>query len=381
MWLVSYGCSTAAGPGKKMLWSQLTEGRAQTTTVSELPWNWQRKDHDPLPAYGIHWRSDLSTQLSHRQRLQEFFRESWQDLCDSSPQNIGTLSQGRVGVILASTKGFTEDVIWNKASTVNTFDPLLDDFQDISKIKPAKISVVSSACASSTAAIKLAQAWLTAKSVDHVLVVGADTVGEFVLRGFHSLQALTSEAQAKPFDKTRSGLQLGEGAAVLWLSNSSESDLKITGVGLHGEGVAATRPDSKGRSLYHALNEALGKNKKPELIVAHGTGTVLNDATEDLVFNALYNYETAPWITGCKWSIGHTLGASSAIDLIAAAESLRKQFLFPLAFLETPDPEFKGRYVLPTTPLSLLKTNSSALVSSLGFGGIHAGVVVQMGES
>ena len=133
------------------------------------------------------------------------------------------------------------------------------------------------------------------------------------------------------------------------------------------EGFAITRASEQGRGLKACIeNRAL-----PDLIIAHGTGTPLNDRVEDLVFSECFPRQTL--VTGTKWSIGHCLGASGAIDTIAAAECLRRQHIFGIANTKEVDPLMQSQFLLETREAKDLKR---VLVSSLGFGGINAALEV-----
>ena len=188
------------------------------------------------------------------------------------------------------------------------------------------------------------------------------------INGFHALKALSeSPGPIRPFSAERDGLRLGEAAAAMVLSREPGA-LSLEGIGLDTEGFAATRPSDAGKSLERAILEAAaGSDEAPDLILAHGTGTIANDRIEDQVLGRLY--KDSP-ITATKWSIGHTLGTSGMMDLIAACESLRRQESFSIATTEKIDPEFKGHYL--HAGASAPKALDTALVTSLGFGGVHA---------
>lgn len=368
MWLVAHGCSTAQGPSRDHFWRQTLEGKSQPIDVQHT--TLLKKRHQAIPNYKIHWRKDIPSSLPHRARLNQMLDEAWADAKTSLPKNV---LAGRFSVLLASTKGFSEDVVWDEFSTPpDALTPLLTDFLKRHDLKPQQVSVISSACASVAVALKVAEDWIQLDRTDSVLILACDSVGEFVVRGFHSLNALTPDTHARPFDEKRAGLQLGEAAAVLCVSRHKESQWQLTSK-INCEGVAATRPDEKGQSLYLALEHVIANHKMPELILAHGTGTSINDATEDLVFSALYK-NTTPVITACKWSVGHTLGVSCAIDIIAAIGCLETQTVFSLPFTSTVDKKMKGQYITGGTKNI---NASSALISSLGFGGVHSGVLLQ----
>lgn len=366
MWLVSYGASTSTGPTSTHFWNHLREGKNATTKLADTPVLKNREAR--LPNYHVHWRRDLPLTLSHRDRLSTLLDDAWTEMAEKTSESI---FNGRIGVLFASTKGFAEDLVWNETSdTPDSLTPLLTDFLKRHQLEPNHQTVVSSACASVAVAITIADQWFKLDRADHIFIVACDSVGEFVLRGFHSLQALTQNSHVQSFDEERSGLQLGEAAAVLCLSNEFRAGSTQIFAAVNCEGVAATRPDDKGRSLYLALQEVTRGREKPSLVIAHGTGTVLNDATEDLVFHALYG-NNAPLVTATKWCVGHTLAVSCAIDIIAGLKCLENKNVFGLPHSKNISAHFHSHY---SQDLGASWTGDSVLVSSLGFGGVHAGV-------
>lgn len=210
-----------------------------------------------------------------------------------------------------------------------------------------------------------------------VLIVAADAVTPFVVRGFQALKLISSEG-SKPFSGDRSGFFLGDGAACLLLSRERGcSNLMLHKVGLDSEGSAVTRPSTSGESLRRAaLRIPRLLDLKPEILIAHGTGTRINDETEDLAFSALFPEEHRPVITCTKWCIGHTLAVSGALDLIAAVESLRAQKIFRLMTTDLADAKFLGRYL--TKDARTPEKFSRVMISSLGFGGMHASALVEL---
>ena len=288
----------------------------------------------------------------------------------------------RLGVILATTKSFVDDFIWNGSPedslgilSNDALAPLLEDFLTASELRPAKKIIVSNACASSLSALFFAQRWLQREEVSDVLVLATDLVGPFVYRGFECLRVL-SPSGGRPFSPDRSGFYLGEAAAAIVLSKFECDGPYLRNVGVDAEGFAITRPSQSGESLKRACQSLwLGEVQDPDLIIAHGTGTVVNDQIEDRVYTELFS--SRPHITGAKWCVGHTLGASGAIDVITACEVLRKQTAFRLATTTQVDPAFSGRYLNANSDLNELPALSSVLVSSLGFGGIHAAALIE----
>ena len=123
--------------------------------------------------------------------------------------------------------------------------------------------------------------------------------------------------------------------------------------------------------VYFAPAKKLRLSAKPISYFAHGTATRANDETEDRVFSALF--DRSPWITGTKWMIGHTLGASGLIDTIVAREVIRSGRAPALMTTKSIDPVFKGRYI---TEHAKTLPAKKVLVTSLGFGGVHGAALV-----
>lgn len=335
----SYACASAAGDNTESLWRDLTS-----------PADEMRREF-----------------LFHGSRPSTIR----QLLCDkllSCLAQTDIPQSGRIGVILASTKGFSNDFIWERDSEIDPLTPLLEDVLKRAEIKVHKALCVSNACSSGIAALKLAELWLN-RDLDHVLILAADALTPFVKKGFDSLKLLTAD-YPRPFDQSRSGFFLGEGAACLWLSREARSDsLKILWVGLDTEGSPVTRPHSSSESLVRAARPGI---EGIDLIMAHGTATPVNDHTEDLAFSALFPH-TRPFVTGSKWRTGHTLSASGSIDTILACESLKRGTSFALETTRQLDPQFKGNYLLPkAAPVRA----SRVMISSLGFGGMQAVAMV-----
>ncbi len=345
IWIKNQACLSAAGMGTEVLWEGLLA---------------QRNYRDPE---GICRIPIQNPTLSSLNMLTERLLQITRPFFPLSP---------RCGVILASTKGALEDKIWTAPEDELTLDPLtpiLDLFLLRAEITPIHSIVVSNACASSHGALYLAQRWLESERVDEVLVLAVDEVGKFIRQGFRSLGAL-SPSRARPFSKDRDGLQLGEAAAAVLLSRVEPSPFRLGKVAICSEGHSVTRPSPTGKSLKAAIEATLSENQ-PDAIIAHGTATPINDATEDRVFAEL---DLQAPITATKGTMGHTLGTSGLVDLIAAIEMLKHQTIFPIPGTTEVDPQFKSRYQVQQpkeTPLERI------LITSLGFGGTSAALVVQ----
>ena len=114
----------------------------------------------------------------------------------------------------------------------------------------------------------------------------------------------------------------------------------------------------------------------PDFIIAHGTATPINDKIEDQVFRRLF--QSMPPITCTKWSVGHTLGSSAGVDLCAALKVFKHNRLFKIASTDSADPEFAKSYLTLDNQSNLDDGFQSALLTSLGFGGVHAAVMLRV---
>lgn len=378
--ILGTGCSTATGNNVQEFMRALETGHDALMPVPTSTWNVTPKAGFEPRAF--RWK-DRSTSI--RTLLLSKLIETFKEASKTTPAEI--LKSDRLGVILASTKGFTEDFVWSRDSQPAHLDPLtplLDDVIEAFALRPQAKLCVSNACASSLAAIATAKTWLKAKRVDHVIVFACDAIDSFVLHGFHHLRVL-SQDRTRPFAANRTGFHLGDAAACVILSskNKGVDGLEIIDAQIDSEGHAATRPSQSGESLLRACRNLAGLgpavNESVDLVIAHGTSTQANDVTEDKVLKALFEKsEGKPKITGTKWSVGHTLGTAGLLDVIAACEVLKTQKMFALRTTDGIDAAFENSYL--TSPelatLKMVRPLKRVLVTSLGFGGVHAAALV-----
>ena len=266
-----------------------------------------------------------------------------------------------MGVILASTKGCLQDYVAESTSgsswpggwhaKADPLSPVLHQFVRRAELRPVRAVCVSNACASSHGAFFLAKEWLLSNRCDRVVVAAVDQISEFVEKGFRTLQAICRD-RPRPFSQDRDGLALGEGAAVIVLSREP-SDFQLENVSIVTEGVSVTRPSERGEGLSRAIGQV--KKEPIDFVIAHGTGTQANDRTEDGVMAKLL--PGVP-LTASKWCVGHMLGASGAIDVIAAVEALRNNTLFRIATTEKADPAFSAPIRPRATSFPLVSFNA-----------------------
>lgn len=260
-------------------------------------------------------------------------------------------------------------------------DRLLRRVCDACRVKdPGRI--VSAACASSTAALALGASLVRRKERDAVLVVACDAVTEFIMAGFSSLMALDPDG-ARPFDRNRRGLTVGEAGAVALLMSeeraareSRHSLGEIAGWGLSGDANHMTGPSRDGAGLASAIRQALRSADMPAerigSISAHGTGTPYNDSMELKAFAKIFA-QPVP-IYSIKGSIGHTMGAAGLVEAVMALASMHEQVVPPTSNLREIDPEAEG-----WVSTGAVKTRRMDVVLSTnsGFGGVNAALVLR----
>ncbi|MBM4243727.1 MAG: beta-ketoacyl-[acyl-carrier-protein] synthase family protein [Deltaproteobacteria bacterium] len=245
--------------------------------------------------------------------------------------------------------------------------------------------VVSAACASSTVAIAEGAAMIRAGEAESVLIVACDFVSEFVAAGFRSLGALAPD-RARPFDRDRRGLSLGEAAGFLLLMDEHRAraeartcHAEIAGWGVSSDADHITAPSATGQGLATAIRKALATAsvdpRNVGSICAHGTGTRPNDAMELQAFARVFA-DAVPTYS-VKGAVGHTMGTAGLVDAIVAVQSLTVGTAPPTAGLLEPDTDaltWVSASPQSCSPMVALSTNS-------GFGGVNSALVLRRCEA
>lgn len=240
--------------------------------------------------------------------------------------------------------------------------------------------IISNACISGVLGIITAARLIRAEKYDHVMVLGGDIVSEFTLSGFAALHALT-DGVCKPYDKNRKGINLGEAAAGLVLTNDEtifkgSFDQYISGASAN-DANHISGPSRTGEGLHRSIERTLNPaGIAPEQIgylSAHGTGTSFNDEMESIAFDRS-GLSNVP-VNSMKGYFGHTLGAAGVIETMLGLEGMkRKQLVSTLGFEEMGVSKPMNIIEHTTSPTSpyFLKTAS-------GFGGCNAAALFKVG--
>ncbi len=243
---------------------------------------------------------------------------------------------------------------------------------------------VTTACASGGHAIGVAYDLIRMNRVDMALAGGVDTsISPVAILGFSSLGVLSRRNNdprkaSRPFDKDRDGFVLSEGAGILVLE--SERHLierggtpycRIRGWASNSEAYNMAIPIETGYGMAEVMEAALLNaglaTSEIDYISAHGTSTKVNDICETRAIKLVFGegaYRIP--ISSIKSMLGHTIGASGAIEVAVTALSIRHHMIPPTINLDAPDPECDLHYV---PHQAVPKTVSAAISNSFGFGG------------
>ncbi|MBL8743943.1 MAG: beta-ketoacyl-[acyl-carrier-protein] synthase family protein, partial [Myxococcales bacterium] len=246
----------------------------------------------------------------------------------------------------------------------------------------ASARTICCACTSGVAALALAVSWIHTGRAERVLAGGADALCRLPYSGFGCL-AVLDPAACRPFDKTRAGLNLGEGAGFLVLESESAAKARgkkplatIAGVALAGEAHHITNPEPGGKTGARVMGRALAyaglSPRDVDYVNAHGTATPHNDAAESAAIRLCFGDERVK-VSSSKGQIGHTLGAAGAIEAIIAVETAATGRIPPTIGLSEPDPACDVDHVPATLERPLPLTVMS---NSFGFGGTAGSIVI-----
>ena len=235
---------------------------------------------------------------------------------------------------------------------------------------------ICSACSGGAIALVQAATWLARGEVDFVLAGGADGLCRLTVLGFNALGA-TDPAPCRPFDRKRAGLNLGEGAAVLVLERETTALARgaqvlawLDGFAVGAEAHHITHPEPTGARASQLLRLAMQRAGLARgdvgYVNAHGTGTQQNDAMEARALLEVFGSDAPTWVSSSKAQLGHTLGASGAVEAALTVLALARGQVLPTAGLV--EPELLGlRHVGAQGRTERL---DAALSSSFGFGGM-----------
>lgn len=315
---------------------------------------------------------------------------------------LGTIDENRFGVYIGAGIGGLNTFINNTIGLENGGPRKVSPFfipMMIGNIATGNVAIrfkakgvslsVMSACATGTNSIGEAFHAIKDGYADAIIAGGAEAVvAPLTIAGFQNMKALSTNPDPKkasrPFDKDRDGFVMGEGAGMLILeeyehavARGAKIYAEFCGYGNTCDAYHVTAPDPEGAGLARAIKIAFNEASVPDnaqiYINAHGTSTHLNDLTETMAIKtALGEKAYDASISSTKSMTGHMLGATGAIEAIAAIKAIDESIIPPTINLDEPDEGLDLNY----TPKTAVKREVNVAASTnLGFGGHDACVV------
>lgn len=283
----------------------------------------------------------------------------------------------RIGFIFCTVKG-NVDKIQAKVPFSNQNELLLS--QPAEKIASFlglvnSPVILSNACISGLQGLIVAKRMLEQDLYDYVIVTGADVVSDFIVSGFWGLNA-TSTTTSKPFDDTRDGINIGEGASTIIMSTQDkfQTNIRVKTGAITNDANHITAPSRTASGLKKAIHRIMSNEpgSKIDFISSHGTGTRYNDAMEATGFSAM-GFQDIP-VHSLKGSVGHTFGAAGILESAIAIRSLEKNVLVPSVGFEKPGEDTSNINVITEVEHQELRT---CLKTASGFGGCNAALLFE----
>ncbi|WP_156856520.1 beta-ketoacyl synthase [Oceanobacillus sp. AG] len=392
------GVLSPIGSGKENFWNALINGEVGTSEITSFDtslFNINRggevTDLDPTS-----FIQELNPEVMGRtsQLAVASSRMAWSD-AGILPN---TYSKHRIGVCMGSSLGnsSTLEHINDIQKNNEEINPQSNYILNTSLTNVANsVSVelglegpsltISTACASGNNAISYGADLIQDGEVDAIIVGGADGISRFCYTVFHRLGAMTQDL-CQPFTKDRTGMIVSEGSASLVLEDMEKAKQRgatmyaeLAGYGLSGDAYHITAPHPEGAgaalAMERAIKNAYVDKKDVSYINAHGTGTKANDISESLAIYSVFG-ERADLIpvSSIKSMLGHSMGASSAIEAVASTLAIFHSIVPPTMNVTELDPECV-KNVVPNK--AIYQPVNVAISNAFAFGGNISTIVLK----
>jgi 3-oxoacyl-[acyl-carrier-protein] synthase II len=297
------------------------------------------------------------------------------------------LDTGRCGVIVGT--GLRElrslELFWTEGQTFSLdqlhFERALNEM--LGSALP--VITVSNACSASNFALALAEDFIRDGTFDCVIVGGCDTITESMFGLLDRVNPLHADS-VQPFERDRRGVLMGDGAAAVVVETAAHAAARqakplaaLCAVGTSCDANHETAPDTSG--IVRAIHDAYARGgltaEDMDLVMVHGTGTMLNDKTEALAMQeAMGEAANHTPISALKSMTGHTSGASGLVAVVTAIESLNAGLLPPTIGLQHAMDEAAAMDIV-TGQARALPNARHAQINAFGFGGVNAVVILE----
>jgi act minimal PKS ketosynthase (KS/KS alpha) len=408
--ITGIGCVTPGGIGQKAFWHLITSGATATRAISLFDASPFRSriaaecDFDPLANGLTHQqarRMDRAAQFAVV-AAREAIADSGLELDEADPTRTGVTIGSAVGcttgleqeyaVVSDAGRQWLVDHTYGMPHLFGHFVPSSIAAEVAWQARAqGPVGVVSTGCTSGLDSVGHAAGLIREGSADVVVAGGTDApISPITVACFDVIKATTPRNDdpahaSRPFDLTRNGFVLGEGAAVFVLEEFGHAVARrahiyaeVAGFASRGNAFHMTGLKADGREMAEAITAALDQARLPvtdiHYVNAHGSGTKQNDRHETGAFKrSLGAHAYAVPVSSIKSMIGHSLGAVGSIEIAASALAIEHDVVPPTANLTEPDPECDLDYV----PLTAREQRVDAVLSvGSGFGGFQSAVVL-----
>ena len=399
--ITGVGAVSPLGTGNQKNWDALINGRSGTGLITRFDTSafpvkvaGEVKDFDPEQFIDKKEVKKMDLFIQYAMAASQFAMEdSGLQITEENAERVGVLVGAGLGGLPTIEKYHCAFLEGGYKKISPFFIPML-----IINLAPGHISIkygakgpnISSvsACATGTHSIGDAYHIIARGDADAMIAGGTEsTVTPLGIGGFAVMKALTDsrndcpERASRPFDKSRDGFVLAEGAGIVILEEYEAAKQRgakiyaeVVGYGLTGDAYHMTAPAAGGEGAARCMKMAL-KNAgvNPEqvgYINAHGTSTPFNDLNESLAIKSVFgDHAYKLMVSSTKSMTGHLLGAAGGLEAVICCMALDKGIIPPTINYEEPDPECDLDYVPNTAREAKVEY---AMSNSLGFGGTNA---------
>jgi len=395
------GVVSPLGITVRSFWNELLEGKSGVRRITDFDLSLCRTQIGAQVA-GYDFREYFSAKESQRlSRSSQFAVVAATEAITDSKFSVSDYASTRVGVIIGSSQGgvVASEPFFKQFFTEGSVSPLAVPVA-MNNAPASNISIrfgirgpvitTDAACSSSAHAVGYAFNLIQYGLIDAAIVGGADcALSSAIMQAWSSLRALSEhnanpEQACRPFSLDRDGIVLGEGAGILVLEaedlavkRGAKIYGEITGYGRTSDSYHLTQPSPQGISeaMKQALEDANLTIEQIDYINAHATATVLNDKAETEAIKKVFGVHAYQIpIVGIKAAIGHSIGASAALEFISCILSIQEGIVPPTINYSIRDPDCDLDYVV--TGKRTLKLEH-VMSNSFAFGGSNAVLVAQ----
>ncbi len=402
--ITGMGVVTSLGESLSEFWDALCAARSGVgpltlfdTTEFKVHFGGQVRDWDPVARFGV-------KEARHLDRFAQFALGGAEAAVEQSGVDFSRLPAEHCGVLIGSGIGGLNEFEAQHSTMIHKGPSRISPFT-IPKLMvnagsgqvsirwglQGPCSAIATACASASNAIGDAYKLIQTGLADVMITGGSEAaITHMGLGGFAAMRALSTRNDdppraSRPFDADRDGFVMGEGAGILILEAEEVAKARgariyaeLLGYGMSADGWHITAPDEEGRGAARAMRRCLADAKlnpdQVDYINAHGTSTPLGDLAETIAMKSVFgDHARRLQISSTKSQLGHLLGASGGVELIASVLAIETNVLPPTINLERPGEGCDLDYIPNVAREARV---NHVMSNSFGFGGHNASLLI-----